>query len=237
MPTIRFLHTNDMHGTLTPERAQSLAPLRDTVDLYFDTGDAIKTGNLGIPMRPEPVWGLLKELRCDASVLGNRETHVFESAFSAKIAGARHPILVANLRRKDGTRPLPSSQIFERHGVKIGVFGVMVPMVTERMKTKAASAYLWDPPISTALELAAELRPQVDLLVALTHIGHRLDHELATKVPGIDIVFGGHSHTVLENPERVGDTCICQGGSHCRYVGVYEWQDGRFEGGLRPFPK
>ncbi|MGV3615650.1 MAG: metallophosphoesterase [Fimbriimonas sp.] len=235
--TVQILHTNDMHGTLTPERAQALATLRGGVDLYFDSGDAIKAGNLGVPLRPEPVWGLLAELECTASVLGNRETHLVEAAFRAKLAGKRHPVLCGNLRERDGTYPLPRTHEVTVKGVRVGVLSVMVPMVTERMRTQAASRYLWDPPLAVAATLAAELRPRVDLLVALTHIGHRQDRELAERVPGIDVILGGHSHTVLQEPERVGTTAICQGGSHCRFVGRYEWSpEGGLTGGLMAFP-
>lgn len=220
---LKILHTNDMHGTLTDQRFRWLEGLRQDADLYFDSGDAIKTGNLGIPLRPESVWPLLERLNCTASVLGNRETHVMESVFHAKIAGAKHPVLCGNLRSKDGSRPLPRTLEVEVKGIKIGIFAVMVPMLTERMATRAASAYLWDQPITTAIELAEELRPKVDLLISLTHIGHRQDHELAEKCQSIDIIFGGHSHTVLNQPELVGKTAICQGGSHNRFAGVYEW--------------
>jgi 2',3'-cyclic-nucleotide 2'-phosphodiesterase (5'-nucleotidase family) len=226
-----------MHGTLTSERANALTPLRDEADLYFDTGDAIKAGNLGVPLRPEPVWDLLAGLRCTASVLGNRETHPVEAAFRAKMAGRRHPVMCGNMREKDGTYPLLQTLETEVRGLRVGVLAVMVPMVTERMKTQAASRFLWDPPLKVAATLAEELRPRVDLLIALTHIGHRQDRELAACGLGIDVILGGHSHTVIETPERVGSTWICQGGSHCRYVGVYEWSDGELKGGLRPFPQ
>lgn len=231
---MRILHTNDMHGTLTSAKAAQLARLRAECDLYFDSGDAIKTGNLGIPLRSEAVWPELEKLCCDASVLGNRETHVIEAAFHAKLAGHTHPILCGNLRKKDGSRPLPRTWERTVDGIRVGVVAVMVPMVTERMKTQAASAYLWDPPISTAAELAEELRPRTDLLIALTHIGHRSDRELAVTVPLFDAILGGHSHTVLETPEVVGKTAICQGGSHSRYAGVYEWTEKNgWSGGLR----
>jgi 2',3'-cyclic-nucleotide 2'-phosphodiesterase (5'-nucleotidase family) len=233
---LRILHTNDTHGTLTDARAEALRPLRDASDLYFDSGDAIKAGNLGIPLRPEAVWPKLSGLECTASALGNRETHVLESAFRAKLAGASHPLLCGNLRDRDGGRPLPGTLWLKVGDLRVGVFSVMVPMVTERMKTQMASRYLWDPPLIVARELANALRPEVDLLIALTHIGFRQDQELAETVPGIDIILGGHSHTALESPIRRGGTWICQGGSHCRYVGMYEWEDGRLSGGLRPFP-
>jgi 2',3'-cyclic-nucleotide 2'-phosphodiesterase (5'-nucleotidase family) len=157
---------------------------------------------------------------------------VLEAAFLAKINGSAHPILVANLRKKDGSRPLPGTLELEVQGLRVGVFGVMVPMVTERMKTQAASAYLWDPPIETARRVTAELRGRVDLLIALTHIGHREDVRLAETVKGIDVILGGHSHTVIETPEKTGGTWICQGGSHSRYAGVYQWDNGTLSGGL-----
>src|SRR5471030_976860 len=177
-----------MHGTLSPPVFEILSGLRKNADLYFDSGDAIKTGNLGIPLKPEPVWHMLDRLRCTESLLGNRETHILESAFKAKLAGATHPILCANLRKKDGSFPLPRFLKLEVNGYKVGVIGVMVPMVTERMATRAASAYLWDQPIPTACALAEELRPEVDLLICLTHIGHRQDLDLAAKCPSLDVI-------------------------------------------------
>jgi 2',3'-cyclic-nucleotide 2'-phosphodiesterase (5'-nucleotidase family) len=234
---MRILHTNDFHGKLDPTRVDRLRQLKaehpDT--LYFDSGDAIRTGNLGVPLRPEVAWERLAEAGCDASVLGNRETHILPAAFRAKLEGHRHPVLCANLVAKDGKPPLPPWVILACGGVRVGVFGVMVPMVTRRMKTQAASAYLWDDPVETAQESVAVLRGQVDVIVALTHIGHRKDQALAEAVPGIDIILGGHSHTVIQEPERMGDTWIAQGGSHGHYVGVYEWNGGRLTGGLRTF--
>jgi 5'-nucleotidase len=228
---LRILHTNDSHGTL-PSVLPSLRELRAEADVYFDSGDCIKAGNLAVPLKQDPAWEALADLACDASVLGNRETHVLEAAFRMKIAGHLHPLLCGNLRRKDGTRPLARSHIIERSGVRIGLLGVMVPMVTERMRSQAASAYLWDPPIPTAQELAEELRPQVDLLVALTHIGHREDVRLAEACPRLDAIFGGHSHTVLHEPMTVGGTAICQGGAHSRFAGIYRWDGERLSGSL-----
>lgn len=210
--------------------------IRSKCDLYFDSGDAIKTGNLGIPLRAESVWNDFATARCDASVIGNRETHVLESAFQAKVAGVEHPLLCANLERKDGSHPLDAFTICQSNGLKIGVIGVSVAMVTTKMKTRGASAFLWEPPIKVACEVYEEVAPQVDVVFALTHIGHAQDRRLAEACPGIGVIFGGHSHTVLEKPERVGSTWICQGGSHARFLGVYEWEDGLLSGGLQAWP-
>ncbi|MCO5296697.1 MAG: hypothetical protein M9921_07560 [Fimbriimonadaceae bacterium] len=206
--------------------------------LLLDSGDCIKAGNLAIPVREDPAWGRLHAAGCSAGVLGNRETHPLASAFEAKLRGARHPLLCANLRAKGAGEPppLPGSLVLQHKGVRVGILGVMVPMVTERMASKAASHYLWDPPLPRAAAIARALRPDVDVLIALTHIGHRQDLELAAACPEIDVILGGHSHTVLEQPVLVGKTAVCQGGSHARFVGVYSWESGRggVEGRLVP---
>ena len=234
---LTLLHTNDFHGTLDEERAAFIKKLKsDFGALYFDSGDCIKAGNLAIPLKPEPAWGLLHKAGCDASTLGNRETHVLEKGFLAKIAGAAHPIVCANVRYKSSSMvTLSPMEFFEKNGIRVGVIGVMVPMVTERMASRHASAYIWDAPIPIAKQLGERFRNEVDCLIALTHIGHKQDLALAEECPHFDIVLGGHSHTVVEKPVRVGDTFVCQGGSHGRFIGKYRWSGrGSLEGELIP---
>ena len=57
---------------------------------------------------------------------------------------------------------------------------------------------------------------------------------LAKRCGEIDIIFGGHSHTVLDHPVKENRTWIVQGGSHGRFAGVYEWEAGELTGGLFP---
>jgi 2',3'-cyclic-nucleotide 2'-phosphodiesterase (5'-nucleotidase family) len=230
---LRILHTNDFHGTLDDAREAFLKTLRKDSDLYFDTGDVVRSGNLAIPMRPEPAWPRLAKLDCTASVPGNRESHPLEAGFKAKLAGRTHPMICANLIAKSGNAPLPSSLIVSVRGIRIGLVGVMVAIVTKGMATQGASAYLWDPPISSAVQHGESLRGQVDALFALTHIGFTQDQKLA-ETGVFDAVFGGHSHTVLDQPVKVGRTWIAQGGSHGRFVGQYEWDERGLHGGLVP---
>lgn len=234
---IRFLHTNDFHGKLDQAVFEQLLPLRKNADLYFDCGDIIRTGNLGIPLSPDLAWSYLAQLDCTASVLGNRETHPLQAAFDRKIEGHKHPILAGNMHHRDGSAAFPESLILDVQGVRVGVVSTMVAMATPRMKTAGAWSYLWDAPIETACRLARELRRTVDLLVALTHIGFSQDQVLAQKCPEIDIIFGGHSHTVLDTPVQVERTWIVQTGSHGRFAGVYEWEDGLLRGELVPLQR
>lgn len=230
---MRILHTNDLHGALPGPAMERLRLMRTGCDLYVDSGDLIRTGNLGVPLRPEPAWAALAELRCDAGTLGNRETHPVEAAFMAKLNGAGHPLVCANVRRKDGVPFLPPSVILDVGRRKVGIVGVMVPMVTERMRTQGLSAFLWDPPIPAAAAEVERIAPECTDVFVLSHVGHRTDREMALRLPrAAGAILGGHSHTVLLEPELVGEVYVAQAGSHGRYAGVYDWDGERLSGRL-----
>ena len=87
-------------------------------------------------------------------------------------------------------------------------------------------------PYEAARAQVAALRPQVDLVVALTHSGLDADRMLAAAVGGIDVIVGGHSHTSMSEPETVGNTLIVQAGSYARQLGVLRLRvsDGKVRG-------
>lgn len=236
-----------MHGRLDDAGLKRLAALRAGVSLYFDCGDAVRSGNIGVPAKQDPVWERLALARCDAGVPGNREFHVSSLAFRRKLHGCRHPLLAANIgwngRARKPLLPLPDGALLSSNhpplasALKIGdvgVFGVMVPMVTDRMAARVVSAFLHRDPIVAARECVEWLRPRCTLIIALTHIGLRADKRLAEEVQGIDIILGGHSHDLLEDPLRVGSTWIAHVGAHAYFAGVHAFKRGRLSTRLEP---
>ncbi len=223
MARLRVLFTNDLHGRLTESQAHQLAAMKaeepDTI--LLDAGDAVKVGNVGIPLFPEPVWRLMEIAGYDALTLGNREFHITEIGLRAKLKGAPMPVLCANMRSKGCSEPrlAPFVLLKTPSGISVGVIGVTVPMVTERMAARMISAFLFDPPIETVLRLAPSLRANCDVLIALTHIGLKADLELASRVPELDLIIGGHSHEVLHEPRFVDRCPVVQAGSHGKFVG------------------
>lgn len=232
---LHILHTNDFHNSFGDEGAarlrEAIAALNGAPHLLLDAGDAIKAGNVGVNPFGEPVLDRMSDLGYDAMTLGNREFHILPAALETKVNRARFPILCANMRWKDPATterlPVVPYVTIDRGGLKITIFGLTVPMVTEKMKLAAAvSSFLFDDPIETARRLIAELRWGADVLIALTHIGIREDERLARSVSGIDLIIGGHSHVVLEKPERVErdggssrTTPLVQAGWHGHYFG------------------
>lgn len=216
MPRVTVFHTSDMHNKLTPDLARKLHDLKDAHpgSLMFDSGDAIWSGNIYWRPGGEPVHDLMNSVPYDAMCMGNREYHFLSAGIRSKTSRAEFPVLSANLRPATSTPFIT----MDRDGIRIAIFGLSVPCVTERMLVKRMSDYYFVQPIQAAAEIVPTLRKQCDLLIALTHIGIKQDRELAEKVPGIDLILGGHTHTITEQPERVGDTLILHSGMYAHYV-------------------
>jgi 5'-nucleotidase / UDP-sugar diphosphatase len=53
----------------------------------------------------------------------------------------------------------------------------------------------------------------------VTHLGYEADLELAKAVPELDMIIGGHSHTQVQPPTKVGKTLVCQAKSEGLYLG------------------
>jgi 2',3'-cyclic-nucleotide 2'-phosphodiesterase (5'-nucleotidase family) len=174
----------------------------------------------------------MSELGYDAMTVGNRESHPRREIFPRKLEGARFPVLCGNLTARPGA-PVPTRPwvALNRGGVRVAVMGLTVPMFTRKMWSQALCDYLYESPLQTARALAAELRPQCDLLIALTHIGLREDEALAAAVPEIDLIVGGHTHADLAAPVKVGGTSILHTtayafsvGRACLERGAGRWQ-------------
>jgi 5'-nucleotidase/UDP-sugar diphosphatase len=65
----------------------------------------------------------------------------------------------------------------------------------------------------------------IDLTILLTHIGFESDIELASllrKEWGVDIIIGGHSHTMLEKPHTENGILIAQAGVGTDQIGRFD---------------
>jgi len=243
---LTILHTNDFHNRLSADKIQRIANrFRETPDpkLLLDAGDAGGSSNITFRPAGEPILADMSQIGYQAMTVGNRDFHVSRVGFRAKVGKAAFPILCANIRpthaknsdisQDCSDRPLEASTsagepnlrshvVYELDGWRILVYGLTVPMVTPTMWERKLSAYVFDPPVRAAAVAIPALRERYkpDFTIALTHIGLRLDRLLATSVPGIDLIIGGHSHELLANGETIGSTLIVQAGSHGRYIGI-----------------
>ena len=115
--------------------------------------------------------------------------------------------------------------IIERKGIKIGIFGLMG-------KDAASNAPMSEVKFLDAIESAQRVvnilktKENVDLILCLSHSGtggfspKTEDEILAKKVPEIDVIISGHSHTKLTEPLIVGNTIIGSSGEYSQNLGI-----------------
>lgn len=228
MAHLTILHTNDMHGSLTAAQADRLRARRTALGdagLLVDAGDAVACGNITFNLQGEWMLDLMNRAGYDAMCLGNREFHAWRIGFAAKVRRATFPVLCANVhsRRGPGKLPVvPHTTVVTAGGVRVTFLGLTNPMVTSGMAVRHLSDFEFDLPSQVVADWAGRLRPDCDLLVALTHIGRGRDEEIARTAPAIDLVIGGHSHSSLPNGMRVGKTLVTQTGARLKHLGVIE---------------
>ena len=109
--------------------------------------------------------------------------------------------------------------IREAGGVRVGVIGQAfpyTPIAHPRRFVPDLSFGIHDERIRTLVD---ELRAKpVDVVVLLSHNGIAVDMKLASRVTGLDVILGGHTHDGLPEPLRVGRTLIVNSGSHGKFL-------------------
>jgi S-sulfosulfanyl-L-cysteine sulfohydrolase len=70
------------------------------------------------------------------------------------------------------------------------------------------------------------LQKSADVIILLSHNGMDIDLKLASRVVGIDIILGGHTHDAIPKPIWVesskGKTCVTNAGSHGKFLAVLD---------------
>lgn len=240
-----IVHQNDFHGHLESfdfERVQrgGIARLAGLVDqlraqydgrvLWLDGGDTWHGTTLANLWYGESVVDAFNVAGLDAMVLGNHEFNYEQDILRQRIAQAQFAVLSANtIFDTDGTSIADPYVILDVDGLKVGVIGLTTPTTAWAASPINVRNLTFKDPIVVLNELLPEVRAQADLVVLLTHLGHDEDQLIAEKVSGIDVIVGGHSHSLVPKPVVVGDTVIVQANEYGKYLGVLRLvvEDGR----------
>ena len=238
------VHTNDMHGyyetTETSIGIAGVAGLKNYYEaqgadvLLLDAGDFSQGSTLVSYYKGKNAAEYMAAAGYDAVSMGN---HEFDYSFDALLdnmkvltdAGVK--VIDANVINKEtGKSYFDANAVFEFDGIKVGAFG----LDTSETLTKASPSNVKAVNFLDKEEMFKEAQAQVDELksagcdyiIALTHLGvdeesvGRRSTDLAAAVKGIDLIVDGHSHTVIDGGEKVGDTVIVSTGSYLANVGT-----------------
>ncbi|MGO3116433.1 bifunctional metallophosphatase/5'-nucleotidase [Enterococcus pseudoavium] len=228
MEKIILLHTNDLHSHLenwpkirrfllnrkqeeTPEKKIITVDLGDFVDRWHPLTEATN-GQANVE--------LMNQIHYDAATIGNNEgvgnskdelNHLYDRA--------NFDVLLANLFDKGTLQPPVWAQqckvITTEQGTKVGLIAFTAPFPL------TYSPNGWDirQVMDILPELVAELRPKVDVLVLMSHLGISVDRRIAREVPAIDVILGSHTHHLFEEGEKIGSVQLAAAGKYGYYVG------------------
>ncbi len=241
---ITILHVNDFHGRINPYVDKTIdadkpvggaAYLASMVagqrvknpggTILLSAGDMFQGTPVSNLFQGKPVLEIMNELRFDAMALGNHEFDWGRDVLAGNLLNAAFPFLSANIINGNG-QLLPGVKpyvMIERKGVKLAVIGITTPETAYTTRIEYVKDLKFVVPEETVPPLIREVKAKgARLVVLLTHLGLAEDKKLAAAVPGIDVIVGGHSHTVVTDPVVVGRTIIVQAGYNGLYLGVLE---------------
>lgn len=203
---------------------------------------------------------MLGELGCEVTTLGNHEFDYRSQGLAASLLAAAEsgdpvPALVLCnidwaameaeglteeqqlLKDAFASYGMTDYTVITKGDVKIAVFGIfgedsLACAPTCVLKFRDAS--------EAAAETVADIKANedVDMILCVSHAGTNPDQQksedeiLAKKVPEIDLIISGHTHTTLEEPIRHGDTYIVSCGEYGKNLGTLSMRqqsDGRWE--------
>jgi 5'-nucleotidase/UDP-sugar diphosphatase len=205
--------------------------------LVLSGGDYISGSPFSwLALRAEaPEIRLLIESGYDILTLGNHEFDYGPELLAEylSIAGypqlsERNPIVASNTIIPEN-HPLGNLGIHKTYirtldnGLRIGFLGIM--------GAHAAGVAPMATPVTFSDQIAAArsavdhlTSENVDVIIMLSHSGEHEESEFALAVPEIDIIIGGHTHSVIPQPIVVGKTIIVQTGTEFEYVGKLEFE-------------
>lgn len=244
-----LLHTNDTHSNIDPDASGvgGILPRKAIVDsvrkaeknvLLIDAGDMVQ-GTLYFKFfKGDVEYPLFNMMDYDIRILGN---HEFDNGLD-QLARYWKNVRADRLSANYDFAGTPAAGLFKPYvikkveGKKVGFMGINVDP-SSLIAEENYNGMKFRDIIDTANATAAELkRKGCDLVVAVTHIGYEVangktdDLDLARASKDIDIIIGGHSHTLIDprTPEKTPfwiknaagrDVLVAQTGKYGRNVG------------------
>lgn len=244
-----ILHTNDTHSTIEPNKdgTGGFLQLKAVVDsvrgaeknvILVNAGDIVQGTLYFKYFRGDVEYPLINMTGYDINILGNHEFDNGMADLAEKYKTLKGSRLSANYdftgTEMEGV--LDPYVVKKVGGKKIGFFGLNIDPASI-ISEKCIKVNFKDV-IETANTTAAYLKnkKKCDLVVAVTHIGYLTsngktsDVDLARTSKDIDVIIGGHSHTLIDparedrNPSLIENADgrpvrVVQTGKYARNVG------------------
>ncbi|MCI4463832.1 MAG: 5'-nucleotidase C-terminal domain-containing protein [Caldisericum sp.] len=246
-PVVTILHTNDFHMYLLGGTDANKKPIGGSARIYtvvqqeraynpdrtllVDAGDAIGGGPpIGAFFYGKDVIEVYNAMGYNYATFGNHEFDWGKDLLAQRVSEAKYTYISSNIiDTKTNSSFMSKPYDIKQFGfVKLGIFGLTTPQLPILVNPDGLQGLEILDPVKTATNMVSTLKDNSNFIVLLSHLGYTGtdyytgslgDKELAAKVSGINLIIGGHTHTVLEKPDIVNGTYIVQTGCYGNNLG------------------
>mgnify|MGYP005842906959 CR=1 FL=1 len=215
-----LLHDNDLHFDFNyrEQFEQAVAWFRNEfANVYLlNAGDIFVRHRSKWPVdaleyydeRSRFIIETMNDIGYDVCTLGNHELDYRGHYTRDSLRLARFPRLGANVDVSTANfdQPAPYVMFETDNGYTMAILGLC------SINADPGGIVLRNP--ADTVHDYLHLRAEHDLFIVLSHLGVRTDRGLAGQFGEIDVIVGGHSHTLLETAEVVNGVLIAQAGGH-----------------------
>lgn len=220
-----ILHVNDTHSHIDPQRSGDYkgrggvveqAAFIDSVRraegkrnvLLLHAGDIGQGTSYFTELGGNIEIDVMNAMKFDVTCLGNHEFDNGVDELARRLSNLKADIVCANY---DFTKsPLGEFvepyTIVRKAGKKIGIIGLLTD-VGKVVDREIAKSFQYLDPVETSNRYAEYLKKDkgCDMVICLSHLGYEEDKDLASQIRNIDLIVGGHSHTLLHKKQVVKD--------------------------------
>ncbi|MDN2580524.1 5'-nucleotidase C-terminal domain-containing protein [Aquibium sp. ELW1220] len=220
--------------TKLDERRNALKAANENV-IVLDAGDQFQGSLFYTTYKGKDTVEFMNAIGFDAMAVGNHEFDDGPALLAAFIDEAKFPVISGNTKVADAETALAGkikeNVVLDVGGEKIGIVSVLA---TDTDVTSSPGANVsFEDEIEYLKGAVSRLEAEgVNKIVLLSHVGFPKDQDIAAAVDGIDVIVGGHSHTLLSNTEEGApkyptmvknpggqDVPIVQAYAYSKYVG------------------
>lgn len=195
----------------------------DSGDLLNEDEEVPEAVQASARLKAEVIARVLKRIGIDAVNVGELDLALGIGCLKDLAEKRKLPLISANLVDEKGAPVFPPYVIRRVNGKSVGIFGVIgdTSEITEKVDEITKGAVSVQDAMAAAQAVVKELKEKkVDYVIALTHQGITRDGVIARRIPGIDLVVGGHDKQKTAEPYRADKTLIVQAGEKGQYQGL-----------------
>ncbi|MBN7756788.1 5'-nucleotidase C-terminal domain-containing protein [Nitratireductor aquimarinus] len=260
--TLNILHMNDWHSRIEPiNKYDSTCSAEDDAEgkcfggaarlvtavaearqalggenvLLLNAGDNFQGSLFYTTYKGAAEAEFLNLMKTDAMVVGNHEFDDGEDGLATFLDKVEFPVLGSNVKAREASAlgdRVKEYLLLDVGGETIAIVGA-VANDTAELSSPGENVSIIEDVAGITAAVEAATAEGANKVIALTHVGYPRDLEAIAKIPGVDVVVGGHSNTLLSNaiegaegpyPTMVDNpdghqVPVVQAGSYSKYLG------------------